>query len=172
MPQASGAYAALPDTPPEIDIAANDRAHPPPAAHTLDRHGPDLPRRHIAAVRTIEGRLLLTHDGWRERANQSYQWTSIGAINDYINARLRARWEEIRSALAVSGQFEETRDSGGLVGHGFINASALGFGPAPRPEPHATSWVTLTLRHIPGPPAGFFVVRAFPTGVPGGMGGD
>jgi len=64
-----------------------------------------------------------------------------------------------------------TYDSGGSVGRGFINAGALGLGPAPQPEPHATSWVTLTLILIPGPPAGFYVLTAFPTGVPGGLGG-
>jgi hypothetical protein len=169
MPQATGGYEALGDAPHPIDIATNDRAHGD--AHTLRDHGPALPYRHAAGTKTVEGRLLLTHDGWPDRRNQSYQWTSIGVINATVNEAVRARWEEIRSALAVSGRFEATYDSGGEVGRGFINAHALGFGPAPQPEPHATSWVTLTLIHIPGPPAGFYVVRSFPTGVPGGLGG-
>ena len=121
-------------------------------------------------MRTIAGRLYPPPNQWGPQANQSYQWTSIQLINETVNTRLRARWEEVRSALAVNGRFEDTYDSGGLVGRGFINAGALGLGPV-RPAPHATSWVTLTLELIQGAPPRFYIVRAFPTGVPGGMGG-
>jgi hypothetical protein len=38
--------------PPKIDVALNDTAHS--TAHTLERHGPDVPLRQQTGVQTIE----------------------------------------------------------------------------------------------------------------------
>ena len=65
-------YGQLGADPPKIDVALNDAAHP--RAHTMERHGPDVPLRQQPDVQTIEGRIYGDH-GWGQPENQSFKWT-------------------------------------------------------------------------------------------------
>ena len=155
---------ALGEQPPRINIRAHEAETP--GAHTIERHGPDIPLKRgdaPAGARTIEGRI--TGDPpWGDPANFSYKWIDEPTMNRVVNEHLRANWEKIRSDVAVNGRYEATFNQGNLVGEGFFNQS---FGtPEPaRPVFSQTSTVTITIDLAPGrnPPA-IRIIRAFPNG--------
>jgi hypothetical protein len=155
-------YDRLGATPPRIDVALNDAAHP--GAHTLDRHGPDIPLRQQAGVQTIEGRIHGDH-GWEKAENQSFRWDDPKVMAREINDYVQRNWETIRSDLATDGVHAGGYNAGHRVGEGFLNNGMYGLGPR-----HAdylpTSLVRLRIRLVPGAdPPQTFLVSAFPAGL-------
>lgn len=151
--------------PPILEMRAHDARYAANGAHTVERHGSDVPLRRTDAPRgiaTIEGRIY-GDPPWNGPENWSYRWTSPTVMNDTINTYLRANWEMIRLELAMEGRFQITFDAGNAVGEGFYNAGQMGIG-AVDAVYHQTSTVSLTLQLIPGQPPSFFVVTAFPAG--------
>ena len=155
-------YDQLGADPPKVDVALNDAAHS--RAHTLDRHGPDLPLRQQAGVLTIEGRIYGDH-GWGQPENQSFKWDDPTVMTREINGYVQRNWETIRSDLATTGVHEGRYDAGHRVGEGFLNGGMYGFGPR-HAEYTPTSLVRLRIRLVPGSdPAQPFLVSAFPAGI-------
>jgi hypothetical protein len=158
-------YDALGEQPRRVNVRENDNANRGNGAHTIERHGPEIPLRRTdapAGNRTLEGRIY-GDPPWPQRANWSYKWLDESVMNRAVNEHIRANWDLIRQSLAVDGTYEATFDTGNAVGEGFFNENIA------RPQPpnavyHQTSNVTLTLRLIPGNPPTFFIVRAFPAG--------
>jgi hypothetical protein len=162
LAQAMLVYDQLGADPPEIDVALNDEANP--RAHTLERHGPDVPLRHQAGVRTIEGRIHGDHD-WTHPENQSFKWDDPIVMTREINDYVRRNWESIRSDLAIDGVYEGRYNAGHRVGEGFVNGGMYGFGPR-RAQYTPTSLVRLRIRLVTGSdPARPFLVSAFPVGI-------
>ena len=163
--QTMNTYRGLIEEPPILEMRAHDAQHAAEGAHTIERHGPDMPLRRAdapAGIATVEGRIY-GDPPWGRPANWSYKWRNVTVLNDTINTYLKANWEMIRSELAMEGTFEGTFDAGNAVGEGFFNEGQMGMGPQDAIY-HQTSQVTLTLQLIPGNPPSFFVVRAFPAG--------
>jgi hypothetical protein len=162
LAQAMRVYDQLGADPPKIDVALNDAAHS--RAHTLDRHGPDVPLRQQAGVQTIEGRIHGYH-GWGQPENQSFKWDDPSVMTREINNYVQRNWETIRSDLAADGVHEGRYDAGHRVGEGFLNGGMYGFG-ARQAEHTPTSLVRLRIRLVPGSdPAQPFLVSAFPAGI-------
>ena len=86
-------------------------------------------------------------------------------MNRTVNEHLRANWEAIRSDLALNGEYNGTFDAGHRTGEGFFNEGMFGAG-ARSARYGQTSNVTLRLRLLPATPPRFFVVTAFPSGLP------
>jgi hypothetical protein len=59
--------------PPKVNVARNDAEFGDEGAHTLDRHGPDIPLPRDPNTKTIEGRIF-GDNPWR-RENSSFKWT-------------------------------------------------------------------------------------------------
>jgi hypothetical protein len=124
-------YHGLGEEPPILEMRAHDAQYESLGAHTIERHGPDVPLRTADAppgLRTIEGRLY-GNPPWNATANWSYRWRTSSVMNDTINTYLKANWGAIRSELAAEGTFEATFDVGQAVGEGFFNAGQMGIGP-------------------------------------------
>lgn len=161
-------YTLLGDKPPKVNIRANDDvpANKVAGAHSMDRHGPDVPLRIVdasAGTRTIEGRIY-GDPPWSKPENWSYKWIDESTMNGTINDYLSANWERIRSDLTLNeGVFETTFNADHAVGEGFFNEGQMGVG-ARNAVYHRTSYVTLTIELRPGNPPTFFIVRAFPAG--------
>jgi hypothetical protein len=158
-------YDALGDRPPRVDVRANDAANPGPA-HTIERHGPEIPLEQgdaPAGSRTVEGRIY-GDPPWAEPANFSYKWMDEATMNEVVNNYLRNNWETVRSDLAMNARHEATFNNGQLAGEGFYNSN-YGTPNPPNAVYSQTSIVTITLELIPGsnPPA-FRIVRTFPNG--------
>ena len=156
---------ALGERPPRMNMRAHE-AENPGQAHTIERHGPDMPLKRgdaPAGGRTVEGRIY-GDPPWPEGQNFSYKWIDEATMNRVVNEHLSSNWEKIRSDLAVNGRYEATFNQGNLTGEGFHNAS-YGTPNAPRAVYGQTSMVTITMEMIPGrnPPA-FRIIRAFPNG--------
>jgi len=164
-----GIYDELGERPPRINIEANDAEHAGDGAHTLERHGPDIPleRADAPAGRTIEGRIF-GDAPWDRPENWSYRWLDSSTMNRTINDIIRANWEQIRSDLAQHGEFNGTFDAGKAVGDGFFNErQALPGGrAAPVAKYGVTGYVFLRLVLLAGEPARFFVETAYPSGLP------
>ena len=152
-------YEQLGDEPPRFNIARNDAAHG--SAHTLDRHGPDIPLRRDLGTQTIEGRIY-GDTGWGNPENRSYQWTDHTTMNREVNEYVRNNWETIRSDLAIARVHEGSFDAGHRVGQGYYNTGMYGAGPR-QAQYSETSVVKVRIRLVPGSdPAQPFVVSAFP----------
>ena len=156
-------YDRLGDEQPKFKIAAHDLAHP--KAHTLERHGPDIPLAHIPGVKTIEGRVYGGH-GWERRENQSFKWIDHTTMHNEINEYVRTNWETIRSDLAIGDSpHEAVINAGHRIGHGYYNSGMYGTGV--RQAAYAeTSWFKIRIRLTPGSdPPEPFIVSAFPAGI-------
>lgn len=161
-------YNGLGEVPPRINIAANDAAHHSDGAHTLERHGPNVPVSITdapAGQRTIEGRVY-GDAPWPRAENYSYRWIDEATMNRTVNDYIRSNWNQIRSELVLSqnGQYDVTFDAGHLVGEGYYNGNQTVPGAPRQAVPHRTSFVTMTIELIPGNPPSFFIGRAFPAG--------
>jgi hypothetical protein len=155
-------YDQLGVDPPKIDVALNDAAHS--RAHTLERHGPDVPLRQQPGVQTIEGRIYGDY-GWGQPENQSFKWDDPTVMTREINDYVQRNWETIRSDLATDGVHEGRYDAGHRVGEGFLNGGMYGFGPR-QAQYTPTSLVRLRIRLVPGAdPAQPLLVSAFPAGI-------
>jgi hypothetical protein len=155
-------YDQLGDDPPKVDVALNDAAHY--RAHTLERHGPDVPLSQQPGVQTVEGRIYGDH-GWGQPENQSFKWDNATVMTREINDYVQRNWETIRSDLATDGVHEGRYDAGHRVGEGFLNGGMYGLGPR-RAQYTPTSLVRLRIRLVPGSdPAQPFLVSAFPAGI-------
>jgi len=155
-------YDQLGAEPPKIDVALNDAAHS--RAHTIERHGPDLPVRQQAGVRTIEGRIYGDH-GWDGAENQSFKWDNATVMTREINEYVQRNWENIRSDLALKGFHRAEFNAGHRVGEGFLNGGMYGFSTR-QAEYMSTSLVRMRIRLVPdADPARLFLVSAFPAGI-------
>jgi hypothetical protein len=162
-------YERLGDEPPDVNIARNDAAHQGDGAHTVDRHGPDIPLRRDPALRTVEGRIY-GDVGWARPDNWSLRWTDHTTMNREVNTYVRENWEKIRTDLAVEGVHSGAFDAGHRVGEGFYNDGMFGAGPR-QARYTAASLVRVSIDMVPGSdPPQPFIVTAFPAGtVPFGL---
>ncbi|WP_203782402.1 hypothetical protein [Paractinoplanes rishiriensis] len=157
-------YDQLGAEPPEFNVAANDDAYRSRGAHTIDRHGYDMPLRRDPAEKTIEGRIY-GDDGWDRPDNWSLRWTDPTTMNREINDYVRQNWEEIRTNLAVDGSHSGAFNAGHRVGEGFYNDGMFGVGPR-NAHYTAASLVRVSIDLVPGSdPPQPFIVTAFPAGV-------
>jgi hypothetical protein len=157
-------YEQLGDEPPVIDLAANDAQHGAIGAHTVERHGPQVPLDRATGTRTIEGRIY-GDPPWPREENWSYRWSDTATMNRTVNQLIRENWETIRSDLAEFGSFRNTFDAGQVIGEGFFNRGMHGTGPRDATFAPAT-FVELRIRLVPGSdPVEMFVVTAYPSGV-------
>jgi len=92
-------YDQLGADPPKIDVALNDAAHS--RAHTIERHGPDVPLRRQPGVQTIEGRIHGDH-GWGQPENQSFKWDAMDASRMPESLRARVAEKDARPPLEKS----------------------------------------------------------------------
>lgn len=157
-------YEQLGDDPPKFEVARNDDAHAGDGAHTLDRHGPDIPLPRDPTTKTIEGRIY-GDTGWDRPENWSYRWSDSSIMNRTIRDYVRENWVSIRSDLAESETHLRRFDVGNRVGEGYYNPGMYGVGP--RESVYATtSFVTIRIKLVPGSdPPEPFIVTAFPTGL-------
>ncbi|MCU7726303.1 hypothetical protein ODJ79_21450 [Actinoplanes sp. KI2] len=155
-------YDQLGPDPPKIHVARNDANHA--RAHTIERHGPDLPLRQQAGVQTIEGRIYGDH-GWEDPENQSFKWDNATVMTREINEYVQRNWENIRSDLALKGFHQAGYNTGHRVGEGFLNGGIYGLG-ARQAEYMSTGLVKIRIRLVPdADPARSFLVSAFPAGI-------
>ncbi|MFC4128649.1 putative T7SS-secreted protein [Nocardia rhizosphaerae] len=158
-------YEALGDTPPHIDMAANDARYGANGAHSLERHGPDMPLHRGDAPegeRTVEGRIY-GDDPWARPENWSYRWRDEETMNRTVNEYLRANWETVRSDLALDGRHRATFDAERTTGDGFFNEGMHGVGPRSAHYDHAR-FAAVRFELMPGDPPSIMVVTAFPSG--------
>lgn len=157
-------YERLGDVPPTLDLSANDNQYATNGAHTIERHGPQIPLDRNPSVRTIEGRIY-GDPPWPGPENWSYRWSDPATMNRTVNNLIRENWETIRSDLAMYGRFRGAFDFGRVIGEGYFNSGMHGTGP--RQATYApTAFVQLTLRLVPGSdPPEMFIVTAYPSGV-------
>jgi len=154
----------LGDEPPSFNIATNDDAHGAAGAHTIDRHGPQLPLPRQPGVKTVEGRIF-GETGWDRTESKSYKWTDASTMNREVNRYVRENWETIRDDLAFDGFHESLFDAGHRVGQGYYNKGMYGAGPR-QAAYGETSLVRLRIRVVEGSdPAVPFIVSAFPAGL-------
>ncbi|WP_169812678.1 WXG100-like domain-containing protein [Nocardia acidivorans] len=160
-------YNALGEDPPRVNIGANDAAYGARGAHSVERHGSDVPLNRVDAPpgdRTIEGRIY-GDPPWRRQENWSYRWLDESTMNRTVNDYLRANWENIRSDLALTGEHSAVFDAGHRIGEGFYNEGMFGVGQ--RSTQYAqTSYAKMRLMLVPGSPPSFMVITAFPSGLP------
>jgi hypothetical protein len=157
-------YDRLGEQPPEFNIARNDAGYRDDGAHTLERHGPDLPLRRDPAGKTVEGRIY-GDMGWGRPDNWSLRWTDHTTMHREINNYVRDNWDEIRTDLAMEGVHNGAFNAGHRVGEGFYNEGMYGVGPR-QARYTAASLVRISIDIIPGTdPPQPFIVTAFPAGV-------
>ncbi|MET9485721.1 hypothetical protein [Nocardia sp. NPDC006630] len=164
--KATEIYDALGAAPPRVNIGENDAAHAADGAHTIDRHGPEVPLHRDDAApgdRTIEGRIY-GDPPWAHAQNWSYRWPDISTMSRTINDYLRANWETVRSDLALDEFHKATFDTGHLTGEGFYNEGMNGLGPKSA-RANRTSFATVVLNLVPGRPPSFVVISAYPAGL-------
>jgi Domain of unknown function (DUF4157) len=166
--------AALPERPPQIDMAANDAANRGNGAHTTTRHSPDFPmeRRldaggHPDGTQTVEGRLYEDPpwDAEGGQQNKSFHWRSWDLLNETVNRYLRRNWQQIREDLALLGSHDATVDAGKSIGDGFFNRRAGQPGGRANPLPQRINNVsrfTIRIRFNPGGHPPFFILTTFP----------
>ncbi|MCY1141841.1 hypothetical protein OWR29_27915 [Actinoplanes sp. Pm04-4] len=157
-------YDQLGDTPPTFNLARNDDAFDTNGAHTVERHGPDVPLRRDPTTRTVEGRVY-GDPPWPRPENQAFKWTDHTTMNREVNRYVRENWETIRSDLAEGGRHEGGFDAHHRVGEGYYNKGMFGAGPR-QAEYRATSLITVRINVVPGSdPPQPFIVTAFPSGL-------
>jgi hypothetical protein len=157
-------YEKLGDEPSRFDIAANDAAHSGNNAHTVNRHGPQIPLRRDPGQKTIEGRIF-GDTGWPRSQNGSFRWTDPSTMNRTVNDYVRENWQRIRNNLAVNGQHRDVFSAGHAVGEGYVNKGMYGAGPT-QSQYSVTSTVRILIEIAPGTdPPQPFIVTAFPTGL-------
>ncbi|MCM4080435.1 hypothetical protein [Paractinoplanes hotanensis] len=157
-------YEQLGDTPPEFNIALNDEAHAGGGAHTVAKHGPQLPLPREPGVQTVEGRIY-GETGWGKEASKSYRWTDAGTMNREVNRYVRENWPAIRNDLAFDEFHEGLSDAGHRIGQGYYNKGMFGAGPR-EAEYGETSLFRVRIRVVAGTdPAVPFIVTAFPAGL-------
>jgi hypothetical protein len=157
-------YERLGDQPPKFTIARNDDAYAGAGAHTIDRHGPDIPLPRDPNAKTIEGRIY-GDTGWHRPESWSYRWTDPAIMNRTVRDYVRENWETIRSDLAMFEAHQGRFDAGHRIGQGYYNSGMYGAGP--RAAQYAeTSFVTIRVQLVPGSdPPEPFIVTAFPAGL-------
>lgn len=163
-------YNLLGDVPPKFDIAENDARYLAEGAHTLDRHGPDIPMErdpalsHDPTAKSIEGRIY-GDAPWRNAENRSFQWIDASTLKHEVNAYVQQNWEMIRSDLAMQKLHLAFFDAGHRVGRGYYNKGWYGAGP--REAVYAeTSLVRIRIRidENTDPPQAF-ILTTFPSGL-------
>ncbi|MBL7256211.1 hypothetical protein [Paractinoplanes lichenicola] len=154
-------YDDLGDAPPVIDFVRNDDDNPD--AHTVAKHGHQVPLRREPGVQTIEGRIYKDF-GWGNRATQSFRWDSDKVMSDEVNAYIHQNWNAIRSDLAMDGEHRAEYHAGHRVGEGFFNGGLDGGGPREAVYMEA-SRVRIQISVSDSDPPHAFVVTAFPVGL-------
>jgi len=141
-------------------VARNDAEFGDEGAHTLDRHGPDIPLPRDPNTKTIEGRIF-GDNPWR-RENSSFKWTDHTTMNRTINDYISRNWDAVRHDLAITGSHEGVFDAGHRVGVGYFNKGMYGAGPR-QAQLWSTSVVKIRLRLVDGSdPPQPFILTAFP----------
>ena len=165
-------YEGLGERPPGFEIRGHDAANRANGAHTIERHGSDIPLRKGDAPpgsATVQGRVH-GDPPWGNPQNWSYKWTNDATMNRVVNDYVSRNWEAIRSDVATGRPHEAHFNVGNAVGEGFYNSGMMGTGPRVSVY-HRTSYVTITIELVPGSvPPRVFVVRVFPRGR--GLGGE
>ncbi|MFG1996110.1 hypothetical protein ACGFJ7_39655 [Actinoplanes sp. NPDC048988] len=164
-------YEGLGEDPPRFRISANDAAHREHGAHTIERHGSQIPleRDPGSGTRTVEGRIH-GDDPWQKPENKSFKWDDPTIMTREVNDHVRRNWETIRSDLALRGRYEGVYEAGHRVGHGYYNSGMFGTGPR-QAEYAAVSRVVIRIRLAPGSdPPEPFILTAFPSGFPTKLG--
>jgi hypothetical protein len=156
------AYAKYGETPPKkFRITDNDGRGG--GAHTLERHGADMPLKRTdapAGQRTVEGRIF-GDPPWPNRQNFSLKWLSDSIMDRAVRWALENHWNQIRAALAKGEDFAENFNYPQAVGEGFYNA---GTNTAPRAVYMKTSLFRLTIVTDSSAPRGIKVITTFPNG--------
>ncbi|MFD1325487.1 hypothetical protein, partial [Micromonospora sonneratiae] len=161
--QVAKIFLDLGDHAPMIDITAHDTTHASDGAHSLERHGPDIPMGRDPNTRTVEGRIY-GDQPWDGPANYSYRWLSKATMNRVINEYLTVNWTGVREDLALFGVHRKVFSVSNAVGEGYFNRGMYGIGPR-NAQHHVTSLVRVTMILVPGSdPARAFIITAFPTG--------
>ncbi len=153
-------YDQLGEEPREVNVQAEESLHAD--AHTMERHGPDIPLRRgdNPGGRTIEGRIF-GDTPWGGQSNASARWLSHSKLHQVVNNYIRGNWEAIRSDLALNGRHSNSFDAGSAVGEGFVNGGS--FGQGPRTAVYArTSLVRITIVLDAGSPPSFHIITTFP----------
>jgi hypothetical protein len=146
--------------PPKVNVARNDAEFRDEGAHTVDRHGPDIPLERAANMKTIEGRVF-GDPPWR-RENASFKWTDHTTMNRTINDYVSQNWDTIRADLAIKGEHEGLFDAGHRVGVGYFNKGMYGAGPR-ETQFWSTSLVKIRMSLVEGSdPPQPFLLTAFP----------
>jgi uncharacterized membrane protein HdeD (DUF308 family) len=154
---------ALGENPRRVNLNAEDPIRAADDAHTLERHGADVPLRRGDAPpgsRTIEGRIH-GDPPWGEAENGSARWLSDSVMNNTVNEYIRANWEQIKLDLSLNGRHRANFDAGHAVGEGFFNSGMGGTGPRVAVYGQ-TSIVRITIILDAGPPVDFYVLTTFP----------
>lgn len=154
-------YRQLGDAPPKVNVEANDAAHATEGAHTVDRHGPDVPLPRAPGTKTIEGRIY-GDDGWPKPESRSYRWIDHSVMNRTVNEYIQGNWETIRSDLAMDDVHVAVVDAHRQIGEGYYNKGMYGAGPRQAQYSTTSVW-QIRIRLVTGSdPAELFVVTAFP----------
>jgi len=135
------------------------------AAHTVERHGADVPlsRAESPGGRSIEGRIY-GDAPWSRSQNWSYKWKSNEIMNVEVNRYIRSNWKKIRSDLMRKEVHTATYQKGG-VGEGYFNEGMYGTG-ARSAKYHHPQFVHIVIQLVPGNPPTWHVVTAYPAGIP------
>lgn len=154
----------LGDIPPVFKLASNDAQFGYAGAHTLDRHGPNIPLSSSnPAARTIESRVVDGRGtGWGTTQNFSYRWVSESTANEIIDKHVVENWDVIRESLVQRGSYAATFDAGRLAGEGFYNQNAY-VGGTRVAVPDQTSHVTVVIRLDPITQTIPYIHTSFPT---------
>ncbi|MEV6600157.1 hypothetical protein AB0M36_25410 [Actinoplanes sp. NPDC051346] len=156
-------YYQLGNEPPDFDLTANDDAYRDRGAHTIDRHGPDIPLRRDPRTKTIEGRIYGDLP-WAASVTRSYQWLDLSTINREVDAYVRLNWETIRADLALGHLHKGDYDAGYRIGRGYFNSGMYGTGPR-RARYGETTRFNVLIRLAPGlVTATPFILSAYPWG--------
>jgi hypothetical protein len=159
-------YELLGEIAPSFDLAVNDQRYLDEGAHTIERHGPDIPlerdpNHQTSEIRTIEGRIFGDRP-WRRPENKSFKWIDHATMKNEINGYLQQNWEAIRSDLAMTGEHISEYNAGHLVGHGYYNKGMYGAGNRESKFDRASK-VAIRIKIVEGTdPPEFFIISAFP----------
>jgi hypothetical protein len=159
-------YELLGEIAPSFDLAVNDQRYLDEGAHTIERHGPDIPlerdpNHQTSEIRTIEGRIFGDRP-WRRPENKSFKWIDHATMKNEINGYLQQNWEAIRSDLAMTGEHISEYNAGHLVGHGYYNKGMYGAGDRESKFDRASK-VAIRIKIVEGTdPPEFFIISAFP----------
>ncbi|MGH2370970.1 MAG: hypothetical protein ACRDI2_22560, partial [Chloroflexota bacterium] len=124
-------------------------------AHTIARHGPDVP------LSDLEARIY-GNPPWPRPENWSYRWDNVTTMNDVTNEYLQRNWDTIRTDLLTKGHHRVRFDAGRRVGRGYYNSGMYGAGQR-QAEYDETSWVQIAIELAPGGDPRIFIPTTFPT---------